>query len=358
MIVPKEGREAVMSLLHEGHPGVTRMKQLARGYVWWPGIDKELEFAVKTCAACQENQIFPAKAPMHPWEWPDRSWARVHVDYAGPVKGKMILVIVDAHSKWIRAHTVSAATSQATIDKLQLVFATHGLPEVIVSDNWSYFTTEEFSTFVRNNGIKHLTSAPYHPASNGLVERAVQTLKNALKKDSSGASLETQTSRFLFHYRITPHSTTGVPPSELLLGRRPRCRLDLLHPDISRKVWEKQAGQKEEHDGNGQERRLSTGQLVWVKNHAAGTPWLPGAIAEVLTCQRYCISLEDGRSVVRHLDHIRSRVVKPGSVCPAVSAEPVFHDPDDNAAPVDAAESPAPTLRRSTRDRHPPERLM
>ena len=128
VIVPKEGREAVMSLLHEGHPGVTRMKQLARGYVWWPGIDKELEFAVKTCAACQENQRSPAKAPMHPWEWPDRPWARVHVDYAGPVKGKMILVIVDAHSKWIEAHTVSAATSQATIDKLQLVFATHGPP--------------------------------------------------------------------------------------------------------------------------------------------------------------------------------------------------------------------------------------
>ena len=126
---------------------------------------------------------------------------------------------------------------------------------------------------------------------------------------------------------------------------------------------EKQAGQKEGHDGSGQERRLSTGQLVWVKNHVAGTPWLPGTIAEVLTCQRYCISLEDGRRVVRHLDHIRSRVVKPGNVRPAVSAEPVFHDPDliqehDNAAPVDAAESPAPTLRRSTRDRRPPERLM
>ena len=143
VVVPKEGKETVVSLLHEGHPDVTRMKRLARGYVWWPGIDKELEFAVKMCGEYQDNQKSPAQAPMHPWEWSDRPWARIHVDYAGQVKGKMILVMVDAH------------------------FATHGLPEVIVSDNGSCFTSEVFSAFVRRNGIKHLTSAPYHPASNG-----------------------------------------------------------------------------------------------------------------------------------------------------------------------------------------------
>lgn len=140
---------------------------------------------------------------MHPWEWPDHPWARIHIDYAGPVKGKMILVIVDSHSKWIEAHVVNSATSQATIEKLRLVFSTYGLPEVIVSDNSTAFTSEEFTEFVRCNGIKHLTSAPYHPASNGLAERAVQTLKNALKKESGGVSLKTQILRFLFHYRIT-----------------------------------------------------------------------------------------------------------------------------------------------------------
>ena len=84
------------------------MKRLARGYVWWPGIDKELEFAVKTCEECQENQRLPARAPMHPWEWPDRPWARIHIDYAGPITGRMILVIVDSHSE---AHVVNSATS-------------------------------------------------------------------------------------------------------------------------------------------------------------------------------------------------------------------------------------------------------
>ena len=101
---------------------------------------------------------------MHSWEWPDRPWARIHIDYAGQVKGRMILVIVDSHSKWIEAHVVSSATSQATIEKLRLVFSIHGIPEVIISDNGTAFTSQEFTEFVRSNGIKHLTSAPYHPA--------------------------------------------------------------------------------------------------------------------------------------------------------------------------------------------------
>ena len=73
--------------------------------------------------------------------------------------------MVDAHSKWVEAHVVDSATSQATIEKLQLVFSTHGLPDTIVSDNGTAFTSDEFAAFVRQNGIRHLTSAPYHPAS-------------------------------------------------------------------------------------------------------------------------------------------------------------------------------------------------
>ena len=80
VVIPPRGRAAVLNLLHEGYPGITRMKRLARGYVWWPGMDSELEDSVKHCSKCQEHQHLPAKAPMHPWEWPDRPWARIHVD--------------------------------------------------------------------------------------------------------------------------------------------------------------------------------------------------------------------------------------------------------------------------------------
>ena len=204
VVVPPQGRELVIRLLHEGHPGICRMKRLARRYVWWPGMDGELEQAVKQCTQCQENQNLPPKALMHPWEWPERPWARLHIDYVGPIRGKIVLVIVGAYLKWLEAMTVSAATSQLTIEKLRSIFATHGLPEVLVSNNGTPFTSAEFATFTEANGIKHLRSAPYHPASNGLAERAVQTLKAAIKKSGSGVPLEVQISRFLFQYSLTP----------------------------------------------------------------------------------------------------------------------------------------------------------
>ena len=135
MIVPPQGRAQVIAELHEAHPGISRMKALARGYVWWPNMDRELEDAVKKCQQCQLHQKAPAEAPLHPWEWPGQPWSRVHIDYAGPYKGHMYLVVIDAHSKWMEVHIMRSTTSAATIVKLKEIFATHGLPETIVSDN-------------------------------------------------------------------------------------------------------------------------------------------------------------------------------------------------------------------------------
>ena len=182
---------------------------------------------------------------------------------------------------------MDSATSQATIEKLRLVFSTHGLPDTIVSDNRTAFTSHEFAGFAQQNGIRHLTSAPYHPASNGLAERAIQTLKNALKKNPGGVSLSTQIYRFLFQYRLTPHSTTGIAPAELLLGRRPRSHLDFLFPDITDRVRRKQFEQKANHDRHSRERQLGVGQAVWVRNLPACSSWLPGTISQVLTQQRF-----------------------------------------------------------------------
>ncbi len=120
----------------------------------------------------------------------------------------MFLVLVDAHSKWLEVDPVNSATSTTTIDKLRMVFATHGLPDILVTDNGSVFTSQEFKKFARENGIRLVRSAPYHPASNGLAERAVQSFKEAMKKMSYG-TIETKLAQFLFRYRITPHSVPG-----------------------------------------------------------------------------------------------------------------------------------------------------
>ena len=191
------------------------MKRLARGYVWWPGIDTELEKCVKESKECQTQQKTPPVTPLHPWSWPEKPWSRIHVDYASPFRGKMFLLMIDAHSKWLEVHMTVSATSSATIKLMRKSFASLGLPDTIVSDNATTFTSEEFAQFLRRNGIKHIKTPPYHPASNGMVERAIQTFKEGMKKMKEG-TLQTKLSRFLFKYRLTPHSTTGIAPSELI----------------------------------------------------------------------------------------------------------------------------------------------
>ena len=97
VVIPPLDQAKVMDILHERHPGMARMKSLARCYVWWPSMDQELEQKVKECVHCQLVQNLPPQVPSHPWEWPQCPWARLHIDYAGPFMGKMFLVTVDAH---------------------------------------------------------------------------------------------------------------------------------------------------------------------------------------------------------------------------------------------------------------------
>ena len=231
VVIPQRGREAILSELYTGHPGISQMKALARCYCWWPLMDAEIEQLVKSRQSCQAVQKAVNQPTFHPWEWPGKPSVRLHINYAGPVEGKMLLVIVDSYSKYIEIHTSTLTTSSVTIDKLRHAFATHGLPYSIVSDG-SAFTSDEFHKFCSVNGIKHTRVSPCHPPSNGLAERAVQTVNIGLKKQEEG-SLESRLDRFLFQYRLTPQSTTGETPFQLLLNRQPRSRLDLVFPDLS-----------------------------------------------------------------------------------------------------------------------------
>ena len=108
--------------------------------------------------------------------------------------GKLFLVIVDAHSKWLEVYPVTSSTSATTINCLRNCFSTHGIPEMIVSDNAQCFVSEQTREFMTRNGITHATSAPYHPSSNGLAERAVQTFKELMKR-GSGYTVETKLNR-------------------------------------------------------------------------------------------------------------------------------------------------------------------
>ena len=204
----------------------------------------------------------PPVVPLHSWSWPETRWSRIHIDYVGPFEGKMFLLMADPYSKWLEIQMTNSTTSLATIEALRKSFSTFGLPEIIVSDNATAFTSSEFSEFVKKNGIHHIFTPPYHPASNGLVKRAVQTFTEGMRRNKEG-SLTTRLSRFLFRYRLTPHSTTGVPPSELIFGRKLRSPLDLLKPSIGSTVQQAQDRQKKAQDSHASPRTVGVGDNVY-----------------------------------------------------------------------------------------------
>ena len=159
VIIPSKYQGQILNELHQDYQECSRMKSLARYYVWWPGMDKDIENIAKACSSCQSHRNAPPPAFLHPWTWPTKPWQRIHIDFAGPFLSKSFFVIVDAHSKWPEIFDMSTTSATQTI-----------WPTRASRPNSPQFISEEFADFMKKNGIKHIRCAPYHPASNGAVE--------------------------------------------------------------------------------------------------------------------------------------------------------------------------------------------
>ncbi|XP_058064494.1 uncharacterized protein K02A2.6-like [Anopheles bellator] len=261
VVIPKSLQQSILTDLHVGHIGVVKMKGLARSFVYWPGIDADIEKVAKSCTDCAQSLPAPPKFNSHHWEYPKGPWERIHIDYAGPVAGTMLLVVVDAYSKWVEVKTTTTSTTAATISILAELFAAYGTPITVVSDNGPQFTAEDFKTFLDRSGVCHHTrSAPYHPSSNGQAERFVQTVKRALRAmGATSQDLHGKLQEFLQQYRKAPHAETGEAPAQLFIGRNIRSRLDLVRPhDVS---WRIAGKQRATFDPSF--RTMDTGQRVY-----------------------------------------------------------------------------------------------
>ena len=125
------------------------MRSLVRLHVWWPSLDHGVVQTVQDCHLCREISCKTPKKVSNPWICPTRPWQRIHVDFTGPLNGQMFLLVVDAKSKWIEVFPMFSTTASMTILALRFLFATHGLPEVIVSDNSPQFVAQEMKDFLR-----------------------------------------------------------------------------------------------------------------------------------------------------------------------------------------------------------------
>ena len=123
VIVPSELRGKILHELYEGHQGLVKMKALARSCVRWPKIDRDAEQLAGACFECLQKRPDPSPV-LHPWDWPEQPWKRVHAEFAAPFLNHMFLVVIDAHSKWLEVVQIASTTSTATIGALGSYFFT------------------------------------------------------------------------------------------------------------------------------------------------------------------------------------------------------------------------------------------
>ncbi|XP_058023914.1 uncharacterized protein K02A2.6-like [Ahaetulla prasina] len=267
VVVPAAVRAPVLDSLHNAHPGIVRMKALGRSYVWWPKLDHDIELWVSRCQRCQLSRPDPPAATVREWEVPRAPWSRIHLDFAGPYMGQNFLVIVDAYSRWVEVTLMPSTTAEATIRVLEKLFATHGLPDVVVSDNGPQFAAAPFQIFLAKHGIRHAPTAPFHPAANGRAERAVRSVKETLGR-----------------------------------LRRIRTALDRLHPVYC---------PDQRPDWGGDTRTFKAGDPVFARNYGSPLKWAAGHIISITGPCSYRVRLVDGREWRRHINQLRGRMTLP-----------------------------------------------
>ena len=316
VIIPSTLRNHILKLLHLGHFGMQRMKQLARSTVYWPRIDFDIEDLCRKCTSCGQFQNKPDKPSIHPWMMPEKPWSRLHLDHAINFLGRNWLVLVDAYSKYPCIHPTTSTSSKSTTAILEQEFAHFGYPHTLVTDNATTFMSQEFQAWCKQRGIVHLTGAPYHPATNGAAERLIQSFKQALRKSSLPPKEALQ--EFLMQYRRIPFAS-GLSPSELLNGRKIRTKIDTLVPSIPHLLQGRQSKQASKHSNAEDSEVVSK-----VEHHyALGDPcyalyfgprrdrdprWVPAIVTKVHGTRSVNVRvIPRGPTWRRHFDQLRPR---------------------------------------------------
>ena len=225
IVVPAALQERIVDIAHEGHMGIVKTKALLREKVWFPCMDKMVENKIKACLPCQVVTPIYTRELLKMSVLPDNPFDEVSIDFAS-VNGETLLLLVDDYSRFPFVEPVSSTSASVVIPKLDKLFAMFGTPRVVKSDNGPPFNGEEFAKFAQVLGFKHRKVAPLWPRANGEVERFVKTLKKCVKAaKTEGRNWRKELQSFLRNYRTTPHTTTGVAPSVLLMKRAVRNKI-------------------------------------------------------------------------------------------------------------------------------------
>lgn len=215
-----------------GHFGFRRIYWNLKDKYWWPNMKSDITKHIQACLKCQKFNIERRKAPglLHPIEVPSGPFQLVGIDYSGPYPitpdgNKYILALSDYFTKWVIAIPLPSQTAQITAKALyESLICIYGVPERILSDCGTHFANELMDAFTKLLGCHHIKSTPYHPQTNGAIERFNSTFERQLAKltDENVNDWDTHLNSIVFAYNTGQHATTKYSPFQLLFGRYPK----------------------------------------------------------------------------------------------------------------------------------------
>ena len=240
LLIPMQCRQKVLQLAHSiplsGHMGRDRTLQRIQQRFYWPSLFQDVDAYCRTCPECQRVGIpRQQRVPLVPLPIMKEPFERIAIDMVGPLprsrKGyQYVLVICDYATRYPETVPLRTTDAHKVAEELIVFFSRMGIPREILSDQGTNFMSQLLKEIYRLLHVHPIRTTPYHPQTDGLVERFNKTLKAMLKKVASeeGRDWDTLLPYILFAYREVPQATTGFSPFELVFGREVRGPLDVL----------------------------------------------------------------------------------------------------------------------------------
>ena len=349
VVIPFSMRSEMLCKIHTGHLGITKCQARAKDALWWPSITKDIEKTVKDCTVCARYRNDQAE-PLQPSEIPKGPWQIVGTDLCQSENGDKYLIVTDYFSRYFEVQRLVSTTSRSVINSLKSIFARHGIPQCVRSDNGPQYASMEFRQFAVSYGFRHITSSPEYAQSNGAAERAVQTFKNILKKNKDDLPLG------LLVYRNSP-LLNGYSPAQLLMGRRLRDNIQVLPSLLTPKTPDQQRvrakershkqAQSVQYNKRHRARQLPEippGTQVWVRGKEQ-----PAQVVSFYNKSYTMNTYPSGAKFVRN----RRFLTVPAPIHPPPTSDPPVPSASPNScgdSPIPRGDPPTPTVQthRST----------
>ena len=342
IIIPRTMQQEILTKIHQGHLGMEKCKLRAKSAVYWIGMYKDIEKTVTACHTCQKYRNSQQKEEMIPSHIPSRPWQTIGVDLFTENQ-EWYLILVCYYSKFPFVRNVKDLKATTITSVARGLFAEQGIPEQIICDNGTQFTSQEFKKLATEYGFTITTSSPYYPKGHGFVERQVQTAKKTLIKCRE---MKEDPHLALLSLRATPLKADMKSPAEMLNGRKYKTTLPtriqgpIDQEETRAKLEAAQAEGQRHYNKHAQNLpELLDGQNVHVQDPISKL-WIPAKIiSKAETPRSYIIETETGRQLRRNRVHIR-----PTPTTPVATPTTPLATPTTSSATPAASTTTAPAI--------------